>query len=103
MLYDRPADGKPEPCALLERVEFDEALEDCVLPFGGDTAAGVRNPEIELSGTEFVAEADRSPVREFRGVRQQVYHQLRKAVAVGADVAGFIPLFEYQLHVLVRN
>ena len=44
-------------------------LEDRVLPFGGDTAAGVRNPEIELSGTEFVAEADRSPVREFRGVR----------------------------------
>ena len=40
-------------------------------------------------------------MREFRGVRQQVYHQLRKAVAVGADVAGFIPLFEYQLHVLV--
>lgn len=100
MFDDHLADRQSESRALLEGVEFDEAVENLLRFVGGDSAAGVRDPEIKLFAAHFVSEADAARLREFRRVGQQVDDHLREPVAVGADGALFVFLLEEQFDAL---
>ena len=100
MFDDHLADRQTESRALLEGVEFDEAFENLFRFVCGDSATGVRDPEIEFSAAHFVSEPDAARLRELRGVGQQVDDHLREPVAVGADGALFVFLLEEQFDAL---
>ena len=101
MFDDHLADRQTESRALLEGVEFDEAFENLFRFVCGDSATGVRDPEIEFSAAHFVSEPDAARLRELRGVGQQVDQQLRKPVAVGVEQTCVKPRFEDQCGIIM--